>query len=742
MDWIRRRSSRTSSNRGNLHVPSSSAPRGSGIPPEILEETISGPTNTEHIRVEKHYKYQKLDYDNDIRILRILHGKKGDPLKCMLFPSALKSTKSRSKSNCHEFCVLSYYPDFDKLTYPVIIYDDVGAQEGLQTTTSFNSAGSLYIGTHLATALQRLRKENEDVNMWVEALCINPVDIFEWDDIARRRERFSQANSVFVRLEAGNQKAKETFDFLKHILDLNVADDLVKTRAQAEKLMLVIDLLNYRWFNGIGQLQDVAWARNAVIFWGSEQMQWSDFAGAISLFMSKYEEIKEILGDSYCSPNLIEQAHYISSQISREMKKRWLRNQSTESTESTSKHESEGTVPKIMSGFEDTYGAENDFLLEEADRSDPDLETLDNKQQIQILPPEQKDDIFHEQNDGHGDRNNVPIKCRLHLAQQPAVGLFSISSISSKLWNYIFPKKLLAPGIVRLEWTCSCGHTSHDDTRELRPGAVADYATKLVQSGYVTRAQPTNHASGATATFITAARNKVTAVGRNIPGFESSTRGQRVKLKRRKFAAIQCSSTPGITCRWLHLCLKPRPNARVTKLEPLHICKNDEAKDLTDATFFKFSAFPDDSVDRIVADMVPSTTEHYEFAPPPPLEMVPPIAAEHMVHLLLSECTPSMQHSSFYLEQLPKKKDKPLKFAVGAALSQDINVGYGLRFIEKPDPSFIVTFLFVTAIVVGTVFGAFWTVFKKDLQGAWTVSAYIVSVVALAVVTWQIRAIS
>jgi len=139
--------------------------------------------------------------------------------------------------------------------------------------------------------------------------------------------------------------------------------------------------------------------------------------------------------------------------------------------------------------------------------------------------------------------------------------------------------------------------------------------------------------------------------------------------------------------------------------------------------------------------MVPPTTEQYDFAPPPPLEMVPPIAAEHMVHLLLAECTPYMEANTFYLSQLPKKKDKPLKFAAIAHLP-DINVGYGLRFIEAPDPSVIVTFLFVMAVVVGTVFGVCWSVFKKDMQGAWTIAAYSVSIVALAVVTWQIRATS
>ncbi|KUJ13403.1 HET-domain-containing protein [Mollisia scopiformis] len=325
------------------------------------------------------------------------------------------------------------------------------------------------------------------------------------------------------------------------------------------------------------------------------------------------------------------------------------------------------------------------------------------------------------------------------------LGVLSLFQKTSTVWNYINAKQALEPGLVRLNWTCNCGHTSHDDFRELRPGAVAAYAGKLVDSGYVTHAQSTNLGSGSTVTFITAARNKATAVGRNIGNLKFGKQGRNPKPKTRKFANIQCSPTPGVTCRWLHLCLKQRPNAKVIKLESLHICKDDKQKDLTDASFFKvlrrawkmqrtwtdlilfklariefieFSAFPDDSVDRIVADKVPPTTDHYDFAPPPPLEMVPPIAAEHMVHLLLSECTPSMQGSSFYLSQLPKKKDKPLKFSALLPPSLEFNTGYGLRFVETPDPSIIVSFLFVMAVVIGTVFGICWTVFQKDMQDA------------------------
>ncbi len=114
--------------------------------------------------------------------------------------------------------------------------------------------------------------------------------------------------------------------------------------------------------------------------------------------------------------------------------------------------------------------------------------------------------------------------------------------------------------------------------------------------------------------------------------------------------------------------------------------------------------------------MVPLTTDQYDFAPPPPLEMVPLVAAEHMIHILLSECTLFMQNTSFYLSQLPKKKDKPLKFAAIALLGPEINIGYGLRFVETPDPSIIVTFLFVMAVIIGTVFWVF-GLFLKGYAG-------------------------
>jgi hypothetical protein len=255
----------------------------------IAEKKIRQKKNT--------YKYKQIAYRDDIRILKILHGKKGSPLECMLFPSSLPSTRTRSKSNCHEYWALSYWWGEDEPTYPVTMYDDTGVREGLQTMTPFNSSGTFYIRSNLAAALRQFRKETEDVNIWVDALCINQADVKEkTEQVSRMDEIYSQATFVCVWLGAGKNETRETFDFLRHILDLKVLDDLVKTKAQVEKWVLVVTLMKNRWFSRRWVIQELALAREAVVRWGSEEIPWSNFADAIALFMTKHDEITEILG--------------------------------------------------------------------------------------------------------------------------------------------------------------------------------------------------------------------------------------------------------------------------------------------------------------------------------------------------------------------------------------------------------------------------------------------------------------
>ncbi|KAH7416704.1 heterokaryon incompatibility protein-domain-containing protein [Cadophora sp. MPI-SDFR-AT-0126] len=955
---------------------------GSKTSERFLEEVPIPPENA--------YKYQFIDHDNEIRILRVLHGKKDSALECILFQERLPDAGSKSHG-LNSYRVLSYGWGQNEPTQRIKIFYDTGARGNVQDLTPFNISGVLYTGSNLAAALKQLRLEHEDVNLWVDTLCINQADVLERRRQARRKAQiYSQAQDVCVWLgEDKELKSKETFDFLDSIEDLqswgNVADNPIGWN-------MVYKLLDSDLFGHILLVQDVALSKRAVLRWGSEEIAWSTFSNAIDLLVRKRAEIKERIWQEMGAVELetpfihlvlnnwnrtrnktidlqdelwghraltsTDQKHHSSIESSdtdedaapfsyapkggKIVEFETLEDTDSEvsvaslesfaaSTIASSATSLSEMLPVVRDGANEIANLiSNDDelrkLLEKAfDLLEPErvvrnfrralrsfskelfdeAETVPQEQaakfvgqksrQIAVLVRQtvrRSDSLLLPSNDidasrqkilqtylaglqpnsrpeafpktigtGVGDEDsdeeeaendvsdNHPNLARLRdwmltasamqalrdrfklflypekpfnpeeretatadtaaetskklpnsqtLAEDskdesrqdqefeeetsPSLGPeqrhSSLSVISPLLkpfyffvtaWNHFNSKRPLVSGVVRLEWTCNCGHTSYDDFKEMRSGAVAAYAEKLINAGYATHAQSTNDAPGTATTLLTAARNQLVATRRSLPSFKPDKERKRVK-KVRKFVNAQCSPEPRAMCRWLHLCLKPRPNAKVTKLEPLHVCKDDEQQHLTDATFFRrlrkawktqrtwtdltlfklsgidfiqFSAFPDDAVDRIVRDKVPSTTEHYDFAPPPPLDMVPPIASEHMVHLLESACTPSMENTSFYLSQLPKKKDKPLKFVPTVPLDYDINTGYGLRFVEKPDAGFVARVLFLTAVIVGTVVGVCWSVLKKgDFEHAWVISAYCVSLVALAAVTLQISATS
>ncbi|CAD6442793.1 dbc561a6-757b-4ecd-8e76-fb8c57c2e731 [Sclerotinia trifoliorum] len=119
--------------------------------------------------------------------------------------------------------------------------------------------------------------------------------------------------------------------------------------------------------------------------------------------------------------------------------------------------------------------------------------------------------------------------------------------------------------------------------------------------------------------------------------------------------------------RWLHLCIKKRSYA--THLKSLHVCKDDEQNPLTDKTFLEavkqfigFETYPDDYVDHIKPNDLPSTTNEYDFVPPLSSKMVPPIGPKHMLHLFKNCSAISQVNSSFYLQRIPCRKIETDRF--------------------------------------------------------------------------------
>jgi hypothetical protein len=151
----------------------------------------------------------------------------------------------------------------------------------------------------------------------------------------------------------------------------------------------------------------------------------------------------------------------------------------------------------------------------------------------------------------------------------------------------------------------------------------------------------------------------------------------------------------------------------------------------------KFQVVPLQMVDRLDQPKMPPNTDQYDYKPEPIIQL-PPIGTTLMMHLF-NGCEELPPDSTYFFNLLPKKKDVPIEFFQEQV---DGNRGYGLHFVEVMNSSLGITVLFVCAVVTSIIFGVCWSILDRDLQDAWTIAAWVSSLTALAVVTWQAWAVT
>lgn len=119
----------------------------------------------------------------------------------------------------------------------------------------------------------------------------------------------------------------------------------------------------------------------------------------------------------------------------------------------------------------------------------------------------------------------------------------------------------------------------------------------------------------------------------------------------------------------------------------------------------------------------PALNAQYRCIPGPPATY-PPIPSEHL--LMLFSC-PSYadETDDWILKQLPKRICGRLRGQAGQPAE-----GWGVYYQEGWDRDLISVVVFSVFLVASVLFGALWSVFKFDIQGAFGISAYMVAVCA------------
>ncbi|KAH6672384.1 heterokaryon incompatibility protein-domain-containing protein [Halenospora varia] len=219
-------------------------------------------------RDQELYRYRELSAPNHyIRLLRLQPGTRDQEITCELVEHNL------SEENGFSYEALSWCWGNGARNHKIII------RCGVSTFASM-------IPQNLLEALMELRLEKSVRTLWVDALCINQEDPEEKSiQIPMMSPIYRRAEKVCIWLGQDEHDGLG-IDFIKNeVLKLDSFNDLVQGTVTGDTWRAILDMLQAQWFLRRWILQEILFARDAVVYYGSESISWEDFADAISLFL-------------------------------------------------------------------------------------------------------------------------------------------------------------------------------------------------------------------------------------------------------------------------------------------------------------------------------------------------------------------------------------------------------------------------------------------------------------------------
>lgn len=235
----------------------------SSITPKMDEVGLLDPRGP--LMIENHkYVYTPLDTSPDsIRLLRLHPSRDSNsPIQCTLIPANLQNAPS--------YIALSYaWGSNASRQYSVQIED-----------------GSLSITSSLKHALQRLRLEEGELLMWIDAICINQKDISERNvQTANMRAIYQNADSVAVWLGTQYNESREALKLARDVLSCSSSQEIQNLLAKREDdLISLVRLLRRQYWWRIWVVQEVTCGRRSTIYCGDDEIEWKALDRVCDIF--------------------------------------------------------------------------------------------------------------------------------------------------------------------------------------------------------------------------------------------------------------------------------------------------------------------------------------------------------------------------------------------------------------------------------------------------------------------------
>jgi hypothetical protein len=149
---------------------------------------------------------------------------------------------------------------------------------------------------NLYEALYHLRSNEKDIWLWVDALCINQSSPSEKGiQVARIHDIYTAADNVIIWLGPGNRYTAPAIDLLLDLTDVDLQSQIVveDNERPLTEWKALTNLMKATWFSRRWVIQELALAKNAVVYCGNSGIHWNDLRDGISFFVKNEDLIRE-----------------------------------------------------------------------------------------------------------------------------------------------------------------------------------------------------------------------------------------------------------------------------------------------------------------------------------------------------------------------------------------------------------------------------------------------------------------
>jgi hypothetical protein len=139
---------------------------------------------------------------------------------------------------------------------------------------------------NLVMGLWSLRRPDKTRLIWVDAVCIDLKDMEERNQQVRLMAAiYSCATRVCVWLGHGDDHTKRAIPFIENIVKGLQHFNALCEPKHMENWESFFQMMQNPWFSRRWVVQEIALAREAKIYCGSEEVMWRDFSNAVELFV-------------------------------------------------------------------------------------------------------------------------------------------------------------------------------------------------------------------------------------------------------------------------------------------------------------------------------------------------------------------------------------------------------------------------------------------------------------------------